>query len=130
MQTTRGGKGVLRGEPVWSPFQRRLVLSLRPAPRHEHHRRSAVFILPQQTPRRVLHVRQGRKISASPSPPHKLLPSESLDLFCVACDVLSNVVQEHGLRGPRNVSRPIGGQFRCCPPRLRSLLGRHVRKGG
>ena len=113
-----------------SPFQRRLALSLRPASRNEHHRRSPVLILPQQTPRWVLHVRQGSKISASPLPPHKLRPSESLKLFCVTCDVLTNVVRERGLSGLRNMSRPLGGQFRRCPPRLRSLLGRHVRKGG
>ena len=93
-------------------------------------RSSTMFILPQQTPRRVLHVRQGRKISASPLPLHKLRPSESLDLFCVVCDVLTNVICERGLRGPRNVSRTLGGRFRCCPPQLRSLLGRHVRKRG
>ena len=84
----------------------------------------------RQTPLRVLHVCQGSKISASPSPPHKLCPSESLDLFWVACNVLTNVVWERGLRGPRNTSWPLGGRFRRCPPRLRSLLGRHVGKGG
>ena len=118
------------GGPVRSPFQCRLALSLRPASQHEHHWGSPVLILPQQTRRRVLHVRQGRKISASLSPPHKLRPSESLDLFCVVRDVLTNVVRERGLRGPRNASQPLGGRFRCCPPRLRSLLGRHVQRGG
>ena len=84
----------------------------------------------QKMPRRVLHARQGSKISASPSPPHKLRLSKSLDLFCVACNVLTNVVRERGLRGPRNASRPLSGRFKRCPLRLRSLLGRHVRKGG
>ena len=121
---------MLCGGTVRSLFQRRLALSLRPASRHGHHRRSAVFILLQQTPRRVLHVRQGSKISASLSPSHKLRPSESLDLFCVVCEVLTNVVRERGLRGPRNASQPLGGRFIRFPPRLRSLLGRHVRKVG
>ena len=121
---------MLRGGPVRSLFQRRLALSLRPASRHEHHRRSPVFILSQQTPRQVRHVRQGSKISASSSPPHKLRPSESLDLSYVPRDVLINVVRERVLRGLRNASLPLGGRFRCCPPRLRSLLGRHSQNGG
>ena len=104
-------KGVLRGGPVWSPLQRRLALSLRPTPRREHYWRSPVFVLSQQTPRRVLNIRQRSRISAPPLPPHKLRPSEPLYLFRVACDVLTDVVWERGLRRPRNASRPLGGRF-------------------
>ena len=83
----------------------------------------------QQTPRRVRHVRQGSKISTSPSPPHKLRSSESLDLFCVACDVLTNVVRERGLRGPRNASRPLGGRFSFFFSAVAVSSGQHVQKG-
>ena len=78
----------------------------------------------------MLHFRRGSEISASPSPTHKLRSSKSLDLSGVARDVLTNVVQEFGLHGLRNASRPLGGRFRCDTPQLRSLLGRHICKGG
>ena len=61
---------------------------------HQHYRRAVVLVLLQQAMRRVLHLRQKSKISRLLLPTHKFLPANARDLFCVAYDVLTDVVQQ------------------------------------
>ena len=93
---------------VSSPLQGRQTFFFRPLSCHQHNRCSAVLVLPQQSPRWVLHLRQRSKISMTPLLTHKLRPANPSHLFCIANKLLTYVVRQIYLMLPRNMSRPLG----------------------
>ena len=108
---------------VMSPFQGRQVFSFYPFLRHQHDRRAAMLLLLQQAPHWVIHVRQRIKIFMPPLPTHELRPDDPSHLFCIANDILTDVVQQLYLLRPRDPSRPLGVQLRGLHPRRMALLG-------